>query len=1665
MHWLHAQMALLDAARAVVSFAANWLLQSTLLIAAGLAVAWFLGRRGSALQSAMYRTTLAAVIVCPLVTSLLARGGVSGWSVELSVAWGYEELKSFPPESAEEATVVANSAAQGGPLPGDFGIVTGVGWDKRVERAPAHHAARPSRWAGARKLAFSTLQPAAEPPVSPNAPVRQSAAEARQPSAFHVRAFGYAAIGIALIWLAVSAWLLARLGLAWRRLGRLRRAAAVAEPTAQQACRELSALLAVAAPEVRRSPYLASPCLAGLRRPVVLLPEAEASLPLRDVLVHELAHLRRRDGWWNLLMRLTEALFFYQPLVWLLARRLESAAEEVCDDYVVQLGGDREGYARGLLEIAELSSPPVGAAGVAMVSLRSILARRVTRIVDSSRSLSTRTGNLLVVLIIAGGLIGATAVGFVGLGQRPSLADPPAASDAVDKKANAEAGKADDTESKRKAAEERGKPREQTDKPERAPDNQLHGIVVGADGKPVAGARLYWIRARVHDLQPEPPRLLATTGDDGKYHFAEPPPVEPTMPASWSYTDRIAVTAPGHGFAFTSPDEIRRATSPPAGFLEALARAVTGAQQERTRLPEAGEPVRGRLIDIDGQPVAGAKVRIRWFNGERDIGGYGDAEARGVENAVWRQRVANLMNVIEPVQLRDVLPSAVTDATGRFELRDIGAKRFVQLLVRGDGIEATEIVARNEPGEKIVLDRFEGGGTLAVYSNEFDFVVGPSKPVEGRVLDLDTGEPIADAVVRAFQVQGQLVTTSREREHLAATTDAAGRYRITGLPVGSGNSLVAFATGNAAYIPVGHATDTSAQGAVIERDFRLKRGVWAEGRVFDAETRKPFTGEISYHFFQNRELEEAIPGLTEAFLDGRYWTNANGEFRVPVLPSRGILAFRYDGFDKHHDIDRYPRGFGANEIAGGKDLGGGKVFPTLQQQLISTNYERVAEVSTTAGQESVRVDMPLFVSRPVAVRVVDPKGNPVVGFLAHGANERWGWQNQEGPQFEIQDLLPGERRKVFVFHRWRNLAGGGFVQYGGKETVEIKLVSGGSVQGRLVDADGEPIDDATISAAFAHDNSAVWAPHPSLARSPTGIPVDKQGRFRLDGLIPGWTYYSNASAPRPYQGQTIDMFIGIPFKDVQVNAGEVKDLGDLVVGDDSVSDNQEKGASSTQPVKESIVSGRVRDGDGRPVAGAAVDVRLAVFDADDPPLASTATDDAGRFEFSLRWPQFDERIGAKPDLLVVATADGLAPDWKYLRKDQPPGDIVLNLPEEKTITGRIVNAEGRPLAGVELRVETILRYDGDMMKMVLDDVAQGRTLLRMGKDWQYGALPKQPARVTTAADGRFRIAGLSANTVVKLHVRGAGIRHTTFEATTAVRETIRGPAPPVEPTSAPRAGRVLYGAVSDYVAEPARSIEGVVRDRATRRPVRGVKVRCWNTTTAVAETDEAGRYVLEGCGKEPNYTLSVEPRADGPAYFRASPTVADATGLAPLVQDVELVQGIELRGTIVDSETGRPLVAGIHYQPLYLNKHVASLAEQGVDLHSHSRSGPDGSFRIVVAPGPGALAVDRPDGVPNGYATIRVGYDDVVKLFERSPEHRALAHLPELKRGLPDSLPTARAGLAFGFMSQVGHARTVLISPDARTPPEPLDVRLVRGRTLSGQVLDASGQPLAGARA
>jgi hypothetical protein len=529
------------------------------------------------------------------------------------------------------------------------------------------------------------------------------------------------------------------------RLARLRKLAVSADVATIDTCHELATQLSIHPPQVLRSPYLPSPCLAGLRRPVVLLPEVNPSLSIRAVLIHELAHLRRHDCYWNFLRQLATAFFFFQPLLWKLSGRLEATAEEVCDDFVVQLGGNRQEYAHRLVDIAELSTAPVAVAGVGIVSLRSMLAQRVTRIMDTSRTLSTRVGNLLLAMVLIGGLIGTTITGLVGLAPSPTQADANSSVEgdnaATDNNShdqeNAETAEKDKVITvESRIVDQDGKP---IDKATADADRPFRydGQVVDADGKPVTGAKFYWLRTRVHDLNPMKPRLLATSDETGSYRFQLPSlGITADAPASWAFFQWIVVRAPGHGFSIQRPGQLRREMKLATSLLGALATAVTGKKGVTIKLPAAGNPLRGRLVDIDGQPVVGATVRIRWFtDGDSYAYTRRDVAVRDPKNVEWRARVSKLLGTIEPSPMREVLPLAKTDADGRFELHDIGPSRLFQLLVEGERIESTEILVRNEPGEdvKVSADRQHIFVDRKVHAQEFLHVLGPSKPIEGKV--------------------------------------------------------------------------------------------------------------------------------------------------------------------------------------------------------------------------------------------------------------------------------------------------------------------------------------------------------------------------------------------------------------------------------------------------------------------------------------------------------------------------------------------------------------------------------------------------------------------------------------------------------------------------------------------------------------------------------------------------------------------------------------------------------------------------------------------------------------------------------------------------------------------------------------------------------------------
>jgi ankyrin repeat protein len=140
---------------------------------------------------------------------------------------------------------------------------------------------------------------------------------------------------------------------------------------------------------VRLSDRVAVPLAYGLRRPVILLPaEAEGwdAAQRRDVLMHELAHVARRDWPVQLASRLASALYWFHPLVWWSSRRLALEAERACDDRVLLAGSDSCGYAERLLVVAsggrQLPDPSYAAVALIRKSRRTDLATRIRSILD-----------------------------------------------------------------------------------------------------------------------------------------------------------------------------------------------------------------------------------------------------------------------------------------------------------------------------------------------------------------------------------------------------------------------------------------------------------------------------------------------------------------------------------------------------------------------------------------------------------------------------------------------------------------------------------------------------------------------------------------------------------------------------------------------------------------------------------------------------------------------------------------------------------------------------------------------------------------------------------------------------------------------------------------------------------------------------------------------------------------------------------------------------------------------------------------------------------------------------------------------------------------------------------------------------------------------------------
>ncbi len=190
----------------------------------------------------------------------------------------------------------------------------------------------------------------------------------------------------------------------WRVERLRRRSLLVNDPSWRRLLSQVAGSLRLQTPvELKASEQVAGPMAGGVWKPFVLLPEAHQAWPedrSHSVLLHELAHIARRDVQKQWLAHLACMMYWLHPLAWFAAWRLRVERERACDDAVLALGTRASDYSQHLLEIAAAHRSPRWMTISAMTMARSSQLRdRIERILDPRRPRSAPS--LVVVTLLA----------------------------------------------------------------------------------------------------------------------------------------------------------------------------------------------------------------------------------------------------------------------------------------------------------------------------------------------------------------------------------------------------------------------------------------------------------------------------------------------------------------------------------------------------------------------------------------------------------------------------------------------------------------------------------------------------------------------------------------------------------------------------------------------------------------------------------------------------------------------------------------------------------------------------------------------------------------------------------------------------------------------------------------------------------------------------------------------------------------------------------------------------------------------------------------------------------------------------------------------------------------------------------------------------------------
>jgi hypothetical protein len=324
----------------------------------------------------------------------------------------------------------------------------------------------------------------------------------------------------------------------------------------------------------------------------------------------------------------------------------------------------------------------------------------------------------------------------------------------------------------------------------------------------------------------------------------------------------------------------------------------------------------------------------------------------------------------------------------------------------------------------------------------------------------------------------------------------------------------------------------------------------------DGGTGEPVPGVVSYYPFLDNPAPAHYanfdPGMSGVGSRDRYPTDADGNFRIPGLPGRGIVTLIAK------DAARYPIGQGAADIADLQkaDANGPRLnVYHLGDGGLATAIREI-NVPEDADEFFCQVNVPPLDKRPLLF--LDPDGLPLAGVIARGLLPTRGFGAPTTPDgalptasAELVGIGESKHRILWLTHESRKL--GAMVEvmaddFQGGQPLKIVLKPCASLSGRLVDSEGNPIQGAWGFAqampvrafdeepAYRGATATFQFQPPPWQQRVAFHRTDQDGRFQIDLVPPGVGYEL-----------TIGTFDRKTFKKrlPPLDAGASVDLGDL----------------------------------------------------------------------------------------------------------------------------------------------------------------------------------------------------------------------------------------------------------------------------------------------------------------------------------------------------------------------------------------------------------------------------------------------------------------------------------------------------------------------------------------